>query len=103
MFRVTTQNGSDQLVLKFEGRLTGDWVAAADACWREAIASLGHRPVVVDLRDVTVVDVAGRELMSRMYRAGARFRVRGCEMRELEREIAQALSEAAGFENERNA
>jgi ABC-type transporter Mla MlaB component len=103
MFRVTTHRASDQLILKFEGRLTGAWVGEADACWRDAIAAQAGLPIVVDLCDVSVVDPSGRALLVQMYRGGAEFSVRGCVMRELVREIAQAVSHRGGFEEGRNA
>lgn len=88
MFRVTTEEADDALVLKLEGYLGGAWVEALDACWREAAAALGGRPVRVDLRDVFCVDEAGRHLLVRMHRAGAAFVARGCFMSELVREIS---------------
>ena len=41
----------------------------------------------MDLTDVWLVDGAGQALLTRMYRAGARFMARGCVLREMVREI----------------
>ncbi len=88
MFRVTTENAADALVLRVEGYLGGAWVEALDACWRDATKALDGRPLRVDLRDVFCVDAAGRELLTRMHRAGAGFVARGCFITELVREIS---------------
>lgn len=87
MLRITAENGSDHFGLKLEGTLTAAWVREADSYWRAAVANQTGRPLVVDLTDVLSVDDAGRELLTRMHEAGARFVVRGCVMRELVREV----------------
>jgi hypothetical protein len=93
MFRVTTDDSSEMLVLKLEGSLSGPWVDALIVCWRDALASSRGRPIRVDLRDVFFVDEAGQELLARMHDAGAGLVARGCFVAELVREI----SEAAGL------
>jgi hypothetical protein len=47
--------------------------------------------VHVDLTDVCHADEAGRRLMSVMHRAGVRFLVQGCVMREVVREISAPI------------
>jgi hypothetical protein len=88
MFRITTQTADDRLVLKLEGCLTGPWVPELDTCWRAAVEAVGGQRISVDLTAVWRVDAAGRELMTRMYGAGARFVTRGCLMPEVVREIS---------------
>jgi ABC-type transporter Mla MlaB component len=95
MFRITPNIEDDELVLKLEGCLAGDWVRELDACWREATTALEGRSVRVDLRGVCHVDEAGRELMTLMYRAGARFVATGCVMPELVREIAHSSGDTS--------
>jgi hypothetical protein len=87
MLRITAQNAPDHFGLRLEGTLTAAWVREADTYWRAAVACHIERPIVVDLTDVLSVDDAGRELLTRMHEAGARFVVRGCVMRELVREV----------------
>lgn len=92
MFRATADRTPDGPVLRFEGQLIGAWVNEGEIAWRvvdtEPVGSA--TAIVVDLRDVSMVDAAGTALLQRMYRRGARFTVRGCEMRELIREITEA-------------
>lgn len=89
MFRITSLIRDDEHLLTLEGCLEGAWVRELDTCWRAAAHVPGRR-ICVDLRDVCHVDAAGYELMTAMYRAGARFVTKGCFMPELVREISEA-------------
>ena len=89
MLRVTAYPDAGHLVLKLEGRLSGDWVAEVDSCWRAAVAA-GYEPIAIDLSDVSLVDAAGQTLLASMCRAGVRFVTRGCLMPELVRELAES-------------
>jgi hypothetical protein len=91
MLRITSHAGPDEYLLKVEGSLAGAWVPELAACWSEAAGPRRDRPVRVDLTEVCHVDAAGRELMTTMYRAGARFVARGFVVPELLREISAAL------------
>ena len=87
MLRITEQRAPDRIVLRLEGRMSGDWVHQVDASWHAAEAD-GHGDAIwIDLTDVCLVDLAGQALLGRMHRAGVRFLTRGCAMRELVREI----------------
>jgi anti-anti-sigma regulatory factor len=88
MVRITTETTDDELVFKVEGCLAGEGVRAVDASWQEAVALGEGRRVRVDLTGVCHADGAGRELLSRIHRAGARFVTRGCVMPEVIREIS---------------
>jgi hypothetical protein len=89
MFRITSHIDGDEIVLKLEGCLIGDWVHELDTCWMGARWPPGRR-IRVDLSEVCHVDDAGRALMTAMYRAGAYFVTKGCVMPEVVREIAEA-------------
>jgi hypothetical protein len=92
MLRITTYTSDDELVMKLEGCLAGPWVHELDTCWRDAASRPGVRPMRVDLTGVCHVDAPGRELMTLMYHAGARFVTRGCVMPEIVREISQSAA-----------
>jgi|SRR6187399_2975938 ABC-type transporter Mla MlaB component len=88
MLRITIQRAEDDVVMKLEGCLAGPWVDELETCWRQARTADRGR-VRVDLRNVCHVDAAGRELMTRMHRAGAAFVVSGCLMPEVVREVTE--------------
>jgi hypothetical protein len=86
MLRITIQRGDDDLVMKLEGCLAGPWVDELERSWSQTRAQQGGR-VRVDMTGVCHVDEAGRELMTRMYHAGAAYVVSGCMMPEVVREV----------------
>lgn len=90
MLRITKQERSGRVVLKLEGRFSAAWVNELEACWRAARDGAEDESIWLDLSDVHLVDVAGQEQLTRMYRAGVRFVTRDCVMRELVREISES-------------
>lgn len=92
MLRVTTRVDGDRVVLKLEGKLSHAWVREADASWRSVQASASGRAIAVDVCDVYAIDDAGRELLTRMHRAGVELRARGFVMREVVREIVESIT-----------
>jgi len=75
-------------VLKLEGWLSGAVVRELDMCWQRALTARDGQRMAVDLSELYFVDPDGRELLTEMYRAGVTFVAKGCEMRELVREIS---------------
>jgi len=67
MLRITVQDSPQSVALKLEGQLKGPWVEETERVWKNC-----DRPVaVVDLCDVTSVDLQGRDLLAKMYHGGA--------------------------------
>jgi hypothetical protein len=67
MLRITVQDSPKSVALKLEGQLRGPWVEETERVWKTC-----DRPVaVIDLCDVTSLDVRGKDLLVRMYRGGA--------------------------------
>jgi anti-anti-sigma regulatory factor len=94
MLRITTQNDNQLLTFRLEGRLAGPWVAEFRDCWQSTM-SRGRPPVVqVDLRAVTFVDAAGKELLAGMYRQGANLIANDCQMKAVVAEIKNATAES---------
>jgi ABC-type transporter Mla MlaB component len=93
MFRITTRGADGELVLTLEGYLTGAWVQELETCWRAVTAQAPGARLRVELTGLWRVDAAGRDLLSEMYRAGARLVARGCVMPVLVREIVEAAQE----------
>ena len=92
MLRITTQDEAERLTFRLEGRLAGPWVAELRACWQ----STGRRlaAACVDLRAVTFVDSAGKELLAAMYGQGAKLIASDCLMNAVVAEIEKAAAEA---------
>ena len=73
MLRITTHNPAPMTSFVLEGKLVGPWVQELEKCWENALAADPSRAVLVNLAAVTFIDCAGRELLSRMRRQGARL------------------------------
>lgn len=86
MLRITVQENGTKRRIELAGRICGPWVAELEKTW-QAAATCGSE-VEIDLRDVTGVDAAGRELLEKMHGAGARMIVCGVAMRALIEEFA---------------
>ena len=70
MLRVEIQSSPDTLILKLEGRLTGD---DAEHTCTLVMHSLHGIRLVVDLTEVTFIDSVGEEVLSFFGRFGAEF------------------------------
>jgi len=85
MLRITVHVDGDRCRLQLSGRLCGPWVAETENVWLSAPCS--GKEIEVDMREVTRVDDAGRELLAAMHRAGACFTAEGVAMTALIEEI----------------
>jgi hypothetical protein len=85
MLRITVREDEKAGHIEAAGKIVGPWVAELENAWR-AVQDPG-REIEVDLKDVMCVDEAGRQLLGRMHRAGARLVARGVLMNALVEEI----------------
>ena len=85
MLRITVHEDDGQYRLELAGKLAGPWVAETESVWR--LATCSGKEIEIDMRDVTGMDAAGRDLLSAMHQAGARLIARGVEMTALVDEI----------------
>jgi len=86
MLRITVREDEKKARIEAAGKIGGAWVAELDKTWRSVEAP--GREIEIDLKDVTCVDDAGRDLLERMHRAGARLVACGVMMTALVDEIA---------------
>ena len=68
MIRVTKAEELSRTVVTIDGQLSGDTIAIVETCCDQAKSN--GRPVELFLRDVTIVDPAGRTLLSRLASQG---------------------------------
>ena len=74
MMKIETKHARGQLILQVEGRLAGAFVPELERCWQAARAAQPDRKISLDLKSVTCVDVAGRQLLQSMHDGGVDFR-----------------------------
>jgi anti-anti-sigma regulatory factor len=87
MLRITTEENSETVRLKLEGKLKGTWVSEMEQSWRSAACDQ-KRALIVDLTDVEYVDTAGRYLLALIHAHGAGFVADTPLMAELVAEIS---------------
>jgi hypothetical protein len=85
MLRITVHQDDDRYRLELAGKLGGPWVAETENVWRSAPCSGGE--IELDMREVTGIDDAGRELLIAMHEAGAHFVAQGVAMTALIEDI----------------
>jgi uncharacterized protein YqfA (UPF0365 family) len=85
MLRITVHEDGTHCRLELEGRLAGPWVAETENVWRSARSS--GAAIDVDMRKVSSVDGAGRDVLAAMHQAGARLIAEGVAMTALIEEI----------------
>jgi len=73
MLRICHSDTADGQRWSLCGRLAGPWVEEFRSCWRQAMERTPLAHAVVDLRDVTFIDIAGESLIAEMLGAGAEF------------------------------
>jgi anti-anti-sigma regulatory factor len=84
MLKITTLTDDARAVLELEGKLAGAWVEELKNCWHRM-----DRPVRVQLKAVTFIDSAGRELLTEMYKHGVELAAEGCMTKAIVEEITR--------------
>ena len=77
MMKAQFRERDGEIVLCVCGRVGEEWVGELEKSWHES------RTKLVDLRGVSFVDSAGRRLLQRMHREGAKFLASGLLIQEV--------------------
>jgi hypothetical protein len=86
MLRITIHEDGKVCRLELAGKLEGPWVAETENAWRASLRP--DRKIEVDLRQLTGVDNAGRDLLAAIHRSGACLIVEGVWMTALIGELS---------------
>jgi hypothetical protein len=78
MLRITIHENGKTCRLELAGKFEGPWVDETEKAWRASLRTA--QKIEIDLRQVTTVDNAGRELLRAFHRSGARLIVEGVWM-----------------------
>jgi len=73
MLRITIADEAQEQRWTLQGRLSGPWVAQLKSNWEKSHGLNGNRKCVVDLTDVTFVDLNGERVLATMMKEGAEF------------------------------
>ncbi|TAJ09335.1 MAG: anti-sigma factor antagonist [Nitrospirae bacterium] len=86
MLKITVREETSGATLEVEGRLAGPWVDELDRAWRNMPDPRPGHPIV-DLSGVTFIDGAGKALLARLWKDGAKLQAAGCLTRCIVEEI----------------
>ena len=53
--------------MRLEGRVAGPWAGELDRVWMETAPQLASKKLIIDLRNVTYADVAGKHVLKAIY------------------------------------
>jgi hypothetical protein len=99
MLRITIHEDGKVCRLELAGRLEGPSVAETENAWRFALGP--DRKIEVDLRQLTGVDNAGRDLLAAFYLAGACLIVEGVWLTALIGDLTSQPGEGAMVQSSR--
>ena len=91
MFRINRTDGHSRTVVTVDGYLSGECIEVVEGCCDQALSSMGR--VDLCLRDVSVIDQAGRALLSRLAARGVRLLATGVYNSHLVQELSTACAE----------
>ena len=89
MMKIQTKECGGQIVLEIEGRVAGAFVPELESCWHAAQHRDPGRGVSVDLKAVTCIDRAGRQLLQAMYGSGVRFLRAGLAIQDILEQVME--------------
>jgi anti-anti-sigma regulatory factor len=83
MLRITINDEPSEQRWILQGRLSGPWVAQLKSSWKKTEAARETRKCVVDLNEVTFVDLDGERVLMTMMKSGAELLATGVYTRHL--------------------
>jgi len=66
VLKISTIDGTDDIVLRIEGKLITPWTTELESAWQNITDSLKARRLLLDIRDTTSIDESGFECLARI-------------------------------------
>jgi anti-anti-sigma regulatory factor len=89
MMRIQVKELGGSVILQVEGRLAGAFVPELENCWKAARARQPNHKILIDLKDVTCVDRAGRYLLELLHGNGVAFLGPGLAIQDILEQIRE--------------
>ena len=86
MLRITIHHENAATRLQVEGKLAGPFAEELKKCW---LAAAANATLVVDLSSLTLIDAAGKHLLSEMHQQGVKLVAAGLMTQAIIEEITQ--------------
>ena len=99
MLRITIHEDGKVCRLELAGKLEGPWVVETENAWRAWLRP--NQKIEIDLRQLTSVDNAGRELLAAIHRSGACLIAEGVWMTALIGDLTSQPCEGALVQSSR--
>jgi hypothetical protein len=93
MLKITMEQDPSGVRFRLEGKVAGPWVDELERSWYAATELAKGGRILVDLADVTFIDVEGKKLLGWMYDQRAEFRCTGCMTKGIVEEIRRGRPE----------
>ena len=91
MLKVTIKQADSAEIWDLEGKLSGEWVKELERCWKERSSAAGV-PLQVQLKTVSYIDAAGKQLLTEMHKRGVEIKGCGCMTKAVVEEITRHAS-----------
>jgi hypothetical protein len=73
MFKISIIDTQGHRTLVLEGTLVRPWTAEVETAWKSAREQLQGRKLVIDMKNVTLINRDGEETLLRLMEDGAKF------------------------------
>ena len=91
MLKITIKQADSAETWELEGKLAGDWVKELQRCWEERTSPAGVA-LQVNLKAVSYIDAAGKQLLTEMYGRGVEISGCGCMTKAVVEEITRRVN-----------
>jgi anti-anti-sigma regulatory factor len=89
MFKISIVDTDGHRTLVLEGTLVHPWTAEVETAWKSAREQLQGRKLVIDLRNVTLINRDGEETLLRLMEDGAKFSCRDVLTKHVLKQLAR--------------
>jgi len=88
MLRITLHESESAIRMVLEGRVAGPWVEELDRVWVETASRIGSKKLLIDLKNVTYADAAGKGVLRQIFsHSGAELVASSLGIRDLVEEV----------------
>lgn len=91
MLKISILDTPSQRQLVIEGKLIGPWATELTSVWRQAIADLNGRALVIDLKGMTAITEDGENVLLELMKEGASFRSCGVFTKHVLKRLANKI------------
>ena len=92
MLKISIVESHNQIRLVLEGKLVAPWADELRPACEKAKAGLGDREHVVEVRNLTVINQAGENVLLELMKEGVKFRGSGVFTKHMLKQLARRVN-----------